>query len=84
MAMITMHFIVNETNNTQVFQCRHLTEQRYKKKEKIIPYKTPELLIRTLRCSKRNSKTKCKYSSGIKIVLAKSSLIRIHSCVNMA
>lgn len=85
--MIIMHFIVNETNNTQVFQCQHLTEQRYKKKEKIIPYKTAKSLIITLRCSKRNSKTECKYSPGIKVVLAKSSrqaLIRIHSCVNMA
>lgn len=85
--MIIMHFIVNETNNTQVFQCQHLTEQRYKKKEKRIPYKTPKLLIITLRCSKRNSKTKCKYSSGNKVLLAKSSwwaLIRIHSCVNLA
>lgn len=46
--MIIMHFIVNETNKTQVFQCHHLTEQRYKKKEKIIPYKTAKLLIITL------------------------------------
>lgn len=86
-AMIIMHFIVNETNNTQVFQCQHLTEQRYKKKEKIIPYKMPKALIITLRCSNCNSKTECKYSPGIKVVLAKSSwqaLIRIHSCVNMA
>lgn len=47
LVLIIMHFIVNETNNSQVFQCQHLTEQRYKK-EKIIPYKTPKSLIITL------------------------------------
>lgn len=32
--MIIMHFIVNETNNTQVFQGQHLTEHHYKEKKK--------------------------------------------------
>lgn len=31
--MIIMHFIVNETNDTQVFQGQHLTEHHYKEKK---------------------------------------------------
>lgn len=33
--MIIMHFIVNETNDTQVFQGQHLTERHYKEKKKL-------------------------------------------------
>lgn len=34
--MIIMHFIVNETNDTQVFQGQHLTEHHYKEKKSFI------------------------------------------------
>lgn len=68
--MIIMHFIVNETNNTQVFQGQHLTEHHYKekKKKKKTSYKTSKRIFS--KCSNR-IKDRMQILIFIKVVLAK-------------